>query len=383
MPPKRKATTAPGDTSPPLKRRLRSGKGPLLDTQPSDDPPKSATQTRRKPRGKVKANYVSKVEDTLPPLEEAPLPRRRGRLPKVLTTTKPESVPQKTARTEPPRPSSSKETLDSTSHATSAPDPESSDDELLLSPTKGKPISRLVTPPRRQSTPRQVAGQFMEAVEIITPSHFKKPSLANYSAANSPVPSSPRKILPRSPTLETRRHLRKPRASTPPPHVIPTVATPTRPPSKRSSRKVVKDDVAVSRPSSEDEGSSPVLETPPISPSKKGKGRAIASPRKGEPSQDALPESLHSCLRAQKFAIMKALHKSPPFIEQDNDEDDIAANVIAHEQLTELLKGTVVRGEGNSCILTGPPGSGKTEVIISQCVEIISLTCNTVRWLTG
>ncbi|KAK7695834.1 hypothetical protein QCA50_000472 [Cerrena zonata] len=363
MPPKRKATLAPGGSSPPLKRRLRStsGNGPSVDT-PIEDPP--TTRTRRKPRANTKPAKVSKAEPSIPPSKESSPPPKRGR-PTRVSAMKGRSIPKAVVE-EPPRPSSSKETLDNPSDPRNVPDPESSEDELLISPAKENPISRLVTPPRRHTTPRK-EGKFMEAVEIRTPSWLNRPSLPHSSAVNSPGPSSPRKRLVRSPprSVVAKPHSTlRARAPAPPPQpIISRDPSPHASP-RRSTRKVVRDDLVISKPSSDnDEEPSPVLKTPPISPSKKGKERALVGPKKGESSQDALPESLHPCLRAQKTAILKALHKTPPLIEQEDDEDETSANALAYEQLTELLKGTVLRGEGNSCILTGPPGSGKTQMV--------------------
>ncbi|KAJ7498892.1 hypothetical protein FB451DRAFT_1334485 [Mycena latifolia] len=46
-----------------------------------------------------------------------------------------------------------------------------------------------------------------------------------------------------------------------------------------------------------------------------------------------------------------------------------SANDIAVRQLSDLLKGTIVRGEGNSCLVLGPRGSGKTKcpIVIRLC----------------
>ncbi|KAJ7283624.1 origin recognition complex subunit 4 C-terminus-domain-containing protein [Mycena rebaudengoi] len=46
----------------------------------------------------------------------------------------------------------------------------------------------------------------------------------------------------------------------------------------------------------------------------------------------------------------------------------LATNALALKQLSDLLEGTVARGEGNSCLLLGPRGSGKTR-IVEQCIS--------------
>ncbi len=47
-----------------------------------------------------------------------------------------------------------------------------------------------------------------------------------------------------------------------------------------------------------------------------------------------------------------------------------SANAVALEELKALLTGTLERGEGNSCLLIGPRGSGKSRV--SVCPPDIS-----------
>ena len=54
---------------------------------------------------------------------------------------------------------------------------------------------------------------------------------------------------------------------------------------------------------------------------------------------------------------------NPPEVDMDNDRDgDPPANDLAYDDLCDLLTGSIVRGEGNSCLLIGPRGSGKTRV---------------------
>lgn len=83
----------------------------------------------------------------------------------------------------------------------------------------------------------------------------------------------------------------------------------------------------------------------------------------------SLPESFHPCLSAQKLAILHAL-RSPPSIDysaisfeaDDSEDEDEPANVTSLQQLEALLSGTIARSEGNSCLLVGPAGSGKSRV---------------------
>jgi hypothetical protein len=77
----------------------------------------------------------------------------------------------------------------------------------------------------------------------------------------------------------------------------------------------------------------------------------------------ALPMRFHPCLMAQKIAVLRTLHSPPPLLQEDNDqEDEPSTNEIAYDQLKSLLSATMNRGEGNSCMLIGPRGSGKTHV---------------------
>jgi origin recognition complex subunit 4 len=134
----------------------------------------------------------------------------------------------------------------------------------------------------------------------------------------------------------------------------------------------------------------------PASPSGDVMPLAASSPSKGRPShkqthppQGLLPH-LHPCLNGQKRAILRALHQRPVKgfwgdEDEESDDDEIATNEIAFQQLTEVLNGTVTRGEGNSCLLLGPRGSGKTTVRVSisrhphSHISILSLSNNVYR----
>ncbi|KAJ7180135.1 origin recognition complex subunit 4 C-terminus-domain-containing protein [Mycena crocata] len=74
--------------------------------------------------------------------------------------------------------------------------------------------------------------------------------------------------------------------------------------------------------------------------------------------------SSQHCLNAQKREVLYAVQCPPDII----DEEDDSTNSTAFKQLADLLKGTVIRGEGNSCLLIGPRGSGKTR-IADQCIS--------------
>jgi len=71
------------------------------------------------------------------------------------------------------------------------------------------------------------------------------------------------------------------------------------------------------------------------------------------------------CLHAQKRSIFHALHDPKTAVFDREDENGApSANAVALEQLKALFAGTLERGEGNSCLLIGPRGSGKSRVSI-------------------
>ena len=175
----------------------------------------------------------------------------------------------------------------------------------------------------------------MDAVEIITPNRPRQPFASN---RNTPIHPKP------SPT--------KPPSTLPP--VIP--AEPTSPSRSRASLQT-----SLGRKRRRDERS-PSPEPPQLpSPSKRVmRSGALATP--GMTRIAKLPAHYHPCLQAQKRAIMAAL-RNPPELDTEGDQDEApSTNELAYDDLCDLLTGSVVRGEGNSCLLIGPRGSGKTRV---------------------
>ncbi|KZT66022.1 hypothetical protein DAEQUDRAFT_740293 [Daedalea quercina L-15889] len=89
-----------------------------------------------------------------------------------------------------------------------------------------------------------------------------------------------------------------------------------------------------------------------LSPDKKPPSRPITPPRSNVPKQRA---------------ILRSLYDVPDIAAEQTDdgEDDEGppTNAVALEELSNLLRGTVLRGEGNSCLLMGPRGSGKTRIV--------------------
>ncbi|KZW04067.1 hypothetical protein EXIGLDRAFT_758368 [Exidia glandulosa HHB12029] len=62
---------------------------------------------------------------------------------------------------------------------------------------------------------------------------------------------------------------------------------------------------------------------------------------------------------AQRAAVLRALRHPPP---TEGDENGWAQD-DAFQSLRDLLDGTITRGEGNTCMLLGPKGCGKTRIV--------------------
>ena len=149
-------------------------------------------------------------------------------------------------------------------------------------------------------------------------------------------------------------------------------------PAPRSSKRI-KANVVTCPASPTPTRSKAVQKTPsslplfPTSPTKAAIKRIKPSELSGRPTPRDAPSSLShnsstyppSCLHAQKRAILHALHHPETAIFNQEDENgEPSANAVALEQLKALLTGTLERGEGNSCLLIGPRGSGKSRVSI-------------------
>ncbi|KAF8969480.1 origin recognition complex subunit 4 C-terminus-domain-containing protein, partial [Flammula alnicola] len=85
----------------------------------------------------------------------------------------------------------------------------------------------------------------------------------------------------------------------------------------------------------------------------------------------ALPEHLYPCFHAYKRAILKTL-QCPNVVPVNADQPSV--NDVAAKQLTDLIDGTVLRAEGNSCLLLGPRGSGKSQVLAFEKPIILRLS---------
>ncbi|KAI9064892.1 hypothetical protein FKP32DRAFT_1625126 [Trametes sanguinea] len=213
---------------------------------------------------------------------------------------------------------------------------ESSDDELLLTPSK-KTAARLTTPMltggSKIGTPRLV----MHSVEITTPRRLLNTARRDLGSPGPKVhvpPLGTPRLPPAFPTASPQKAA---------PHA--SRARPARTPS----------------PTPHDLDEEPVRSPTKTSPSKR-------SPTKAGQQHDglprALPPHLHPLLECQKRAILRALQHPPEIDEIDvYGEDYPPTTRAAYEQLSDLLMGTVTRGEGNSCLLIGPSGSGKTQMV--------------------
>ncbi|KAG6836517.1 hypothetical protein H0H93_007194 [Arthromyces matolae] len=103
---------------------------------------------------------------------------------------------------------------------------------------------------------------------------------------------------------------------------------------------------------------------------------------------NALPIHFHSYLDAQKKAILQALQQPPEVISENKEDEMLSTNRVSAEQLTGLLSGTIHRGEGNSCLVLGPRGSGKSRAspflqLVQQCIDDFSTSNPIVLRLSG
>ena len=187
-----------------------------------------------------------------------------------------------------------------------------SEDELLLSPSK-----KVTGEKRPENSPTKLTQLPRVYVEIVSPaSRFSKRVKAK--VATSPASPTP-----------TRSKVAR-RASLSPP------LSPTSP--SKAVTKRIKPCKPLGRPSPRDAPSSP-SHSPFIQPS--------------------------LCLYAQKRAILHALScPETTVLDQEDENREPSANAVALEQLKALLTGTLERGEGNSCLLIGPRGSGKSRVSV-------------------
>jgi len=213
-------------------------------------------------------------------------------------------------------------------------------DELnIVSPSKLKPAE--------PSTPRMV----LDCVEITTPKFVSK--LRHLA---SPAAASVRETLLRPPVTPSRRGNSDIMSSTmPKPIPFPLTPSKGRPPA--SSQKTLPQ-LLRAVPGTP---TTPGRSLKKLSPSKNSAGRSSAQLSKQLPK--FLPPHLGPCLRLQQRAILASLKSSSHFfVDDDGNDEQLSTNAATYRQLQDLLLGSVTRGEGNSCLLIGPRGSGKTSV---------------------
>jgi hypothetical protein len=104
----------------------------------------------------------------------------------------------------------------------------------------------------------------------------------------------------------------------------------------------------------------------PVSPSKLPSTKRGFQARRELPHENAIIDNtnalstqLPTCLAAQKKEILRRLQTG-----SFDNLDTPATEATVQKQLSEVIQGSIIRGEGNSCIVLGPRGSGKTRVRI-------------------
>ncbi|KAG2156091.1 origin recognition complex subunit 4 C-terminus-domain-containing protein [Suillus clintonianus] len=222
-------------------------------------------------------------------------------------------------------------------------------DELNLPPSK-LPVHCTTPPPRSQ------VGRFLlHSVEITTPRSFPKPIFTaspapdtRQSSAKTPITTTgiaycTAELATASPSRSSAlQNVPPPQASSSRTNQLPS--TPTRDRLQPKSPK--KDPPTASRPHS-----------------------PTRLPRN-------LPPHLGTCLRLQKRVMLLELQNCS--MESDEDASLGPTNAAASQQLKDLLAGTVTRGEGNSCFVLGPRGSGKT-ALVDRAIASLNQTPIVIR----
>ena len=371
MPPKRKG--APTSVAEPLTKRVTRSRA-IAAPHPAPEKPVRATTRRKrdaKPVVEVKTNdsnneeYLSEGNEfpTEPvrvtrsgavargrvairsqsraahravtqPVEPQPL-RKRGRPPGVRNLSK-QDLP-----TKPSPATSSKVTIEALEESG-----DSEPDELLLRSNIMTNSARLTTPPRPVETaivavtPRMI----LDAVEVPTPSRMREGQnvISPQVAPSTKPPASLIKPFPQRETTPTR---------------------PTAHPLSPFKQQILQHTPHVAVPSSS-------IKEVPVTPTKSPrKGKEIILSQ-GSPSRlpHSLPTHLHASLEAQKRTVLKALNKIsvlPHERSEETSDVEPPTNAVAFDQLSSLMIGTVRRGEGNSCLIVGPKGSGKTQASLA------------------
>jgi len=254
-----------------------------------------------------------------------------------------------------------------------------------LSPIKSpvpKPTpecTTLSTPNRKDNNRRLTRSQVKESAEV----HPKPPSGVHTSDREDDQSEDELSFLPNRKATNKKK---SEKVSTKVPQ-LPRVFVEIVSPAPRTPKQLTTNANAVAGPASPTPTRSRVIRRtspslpPSITPTK------VASAKRISPSKPLAQPALHaeesslshspsryppSCLYAQKRAILHALLRpNTAVFDREDENGEPSANTVALEQLKALLTGTLNRGEGNSCLLIGPRGSGKSRV--STCASDISL----------
>ncbi|KIJ70534.1 hypothetical protein HYDPIDRAFT_105278 [Hydnomerulius pinastri MD-312] len=352
MPPKRKAPEDVGtatDPSPPKRVTRRTSSRTLAaqqDTQVPDATSKKSPGKRA--NGQTGPSSPENLADH-PSQTSVSTRRRKSTSESPAKKSDSSSSPHK-------QPTTTRSLARKGSSKENAPEPSSEPDELNISPPK------LPMPPSTPG-PRPVSRMVMECVEITTPksiiglvrpqSAFGASPAGNVAAAMR-AKGAPFLKPPATPSRQARAEPASPPATS---KILSFPSTPSR------KRPPVTPHAS---PSRLQHAFPEIHATPgrgPARPPSPRKARDQVAPQPSINLPNALPTHLAPCLRLQKRAILGALQSHSIALDEGDDDEQLSTNAMAHAQIQDLLSGTVNRGEGNSCLLLGPRGSGKTSLV--------------------
>lgn len=239
----------------------------------------------------------------------------------------------------------------------------------IRSPVPSPPLgSAVVSTPTRKSSDKCSTRSQSKATAA---AHSRSPSGALSVEREDDDPSED-ELLPRKVAIKKRSGTV---SSTVPrlPRVFVEIASPAPRTPKRLSAK------AAPSPSPTPNRSRVIRKVSSSPPPSQTSPRKATSTKRTRPSRPQVHSTLAhspsrfppSCLHAQKRAILHALHCPRTAVFDKVDESGgLSANALTLEELKALLTGTLERGEGNSCLLIGPRGSGKS--CVSVCLPDIS-----------
>ncbi|OJA19009.1 hypothetical protein AZE42_00369 [Rhizopogon vesiculosus] len=331
--PKRKAQEDPDAAEPsPPKRATRvsarQNKSELAT------PSRSSAQITNSPQKAFRKNSSVRKGSPADTQLDAPQPPRTSRARKKPPAAR--ELPLKKIGSSSPSKTNGKQNLKSITSRHEQEESGDNDDadELNLSPSKL--VVSCTTPP-----PSRAARVIMHSVEITTPRAFPK-----LLSTASPAPST--RLSPAKSRITSAGIA----------YNVPELAvvSPSRP-------SALQDVLPPQTPHRHAKQTNQLLNTPIKPQSKTPKKNQLPASRPQSPTRIPrnLPPHLGTCLRQQKCAMLAELQNCS--IESDEDIGLGPINTAAFQQLNDLLVGTVSRGEGNSCFVLGPRGSGKTTLV--------------------